>query len=85
MDSSNDKAKRVAGSKPSLLSGTKSTLKGMDAAATAATKASTGASGSRLGASTVGSAAAKPERKPVEEVKDGESSGYSDFDEEEIA
>ena len=84
MESSNDRTKKVAGTKPSLLSGTKSTLKGIDAGATAATMASTGALGGSTAARTA-APAAKPEPKPVEEVKDGESSGYSDFEEEVIA
>lgn len=84
MDTKTDKAKRMAGSNAAGASG-KSALKSTEAGATGKTSATTLA-GSRLGNSSVGasaSAAAKA-TKPIEEVKDGESSGYSDFQEEEI-
>ena len=90
MDRKNDKAKGFAGSKPAAASG-KSALKSTDAtnagAATAkySTAAGSTAAGSRLGQSSLGALnAAKATSKPIEEVKDGESSGYSNFSEEEI-
>ena len=84
MDTKTDKAKRMAGSNPAGASG-KSALKSTEAGATAKTGATTTA-GSRYGNSSLGAsaAAAKATAKPIEEVKDGESSGYSDFQEEEI-
>lgn len=66
----------------SALKGTESTgaAGGFLARATAITAASTLAK-------TAGASQAEPAKtsKPIEEVKDGESSGYSDFDEVEIA
>ncbi len=89
MDNSYDRAKRMAGSRPAAASG-KSALKSTDATTAAATAkistaGATTAAGSRYGNSSLGALnAAKATSKPIEEVKDGESSGYSDFEEEEI-
>jgi hypothetical protein len=68
----------------------KSALKGTDATGTAGgflARASAATSSSTLAKTATGvtQAAAGKTTKPIEEVKDGESSGYSDFDEVEIA
>ena len=70
--------KKVAGALTGATASGASALK-----STAATAASTKPAGSRFGSSTLGAAAASI-KSPIKEVKDGESSGYSDFDEEEI-
>lgn len=89
MEPKKDTGKRVPGSSlgASAAASGKSALRG-----TEATAASTGAkpAGFTAGRSTLGASAAlgtAATAKPIEEVKhkDGESSGYSDFDEEEIA
>lgn len=51
---------------------------------TRSTAATTAKSGSLATTGGASSAAATKTTKPIEEVKDGESSGYSDFDEEEL-
>ena len=68
-------SKRMAGALPGATASGASGLK--------STAATTAAKGSRLGTATLGAAAASA-KEPIKEVKDGESSGYSDFEEEEI-
>jgi len=79
----------LAGTGPSGKSALKSTDATGNAGATRATAATTTSSGAKtLAGSSFGASVVKQPAKtskPIEEVKDGESSGYSDFDEEEIA
>lgn len=80
-------AKRVPGTStgalPTATAG-RPALRGTEAtaASTGAKPAGSSVSGGKSTLTTTGGAAAST--KPIEEVKDGESSGYSDFVEEEL-
>ena len=76
MEERKSTTKKLAGATTTGASALKSTLQ----TASSSTKPASG----RFASALPGAAAAADTKTPIKEVKDGESSGYSDFDEEEI-